>query len=276
VILLTVLIAVYAGDNPRFLYDALTSLKNQTVLPYAVVLVADGPLTQEHDRVITDFVIPLSIHRVDLPVNRGLASALNAGLEYVKTEWVMRFDSDDICLPHRVEFQMRFAAAGGVDVFGAQIMEFGKNPADAIVTRKVPCDSEQIIKFAKKRNPMNHMTVCFKTMLVKKMGGYPSLPLMEDYALWVTLIAAGARFANAPDFLVYARVGNGMLARRGGLNYVKSEVQLQRLLLKSKIKSFPEALIDGFLRSLVFLAPLGIRGWFYRKFLRKSVNAPMY
>ena len=37
-------------------------------------------------------------------------------------------------------------------------------------------------------------------------------------------MAQGQKVANLPDILVYARVGNGMVGRRRGLNQAKSRM----------------------------------------------------
>lgn len=46
---------------------------------------------------------------------------------------------------------------------------------------------------------------------------------MEDYNLWLRVIGNNYKVANLPDVLLYARVGNGMHARRKGFQYIKSE-----------------------------------------------------
>ena len=42
-------------------------------------------------------------------------------------------------------------------------------------------------------------------------------------------MAQGQKVANLPDILVYARVGNGMVGRRRGLNQAKAEWRLFKL-----------------------------------------------
>lgn len=49
------------------------------------------------------------------------------------------------------------------------------------------------------------MTVCFWRDFIRDLGGYPEVPLKEDYALWARAIARGARVANLPQVLVRAR-----------------------------------------------------------------------
>ena len=71
------------------------------------------------------------------------------------------------------------------------------------------------------------MTVAYQKSAVINCGGYEDL--QEDYYLWIKLVAQGQKVANLPDILVYARVGNGMVGRRRGLNQAKAEWRLFKL-----------------------------------------------
>jgi len=263
---------VYHRENPQALADALRSVRAQTRPVAEIVLVKDGPLTPELEAVIAREAEGLPLKIVALPVNVGLARALNAGLAAATQPWVMRFDTDDLCVPRRVEWQTAMAQRGDLDLFGGQITEFDEDPSQAHRSRQVPCSHDEIRRFGLRRNPFNHMTVCYRRDLVLAAGGYPSVHLMEDYALWMTLLAHGARAANSPEVLVQARVGNGMIARRGGLRYVRSEWQLQQLLRRLGHKGRLSAWRDGGLRSAVFLAPGWLREKIYARALRRKAH----
>jgi hypothetical protein len=92
---------------------------------------------------------------------------------------------------------------------------------------------------------------------------------MEDYALWVKMLAAGALVMNSDKTLVRARIGNGMINRRGGLKCVLSEIRMQRLMVDLRFKSVFGAMLDGCLRSFVFLMPVTFRSLIYSLFLRR-------
>lgn len=268
----SVLMSVYARELPAALDAALHSLRVQTVPPQEIVLVKDGPLTEALEAVIDSHRQALPLRVVALPRNVGLTQALNEGLRHVSQPWVMRFDSDDVCEPHRIAAQRGWMEAGSLDLFGAQIAEFETDPQSLERSREVPLTHEAIRAFAMRRNPFNHMTVCYRKARVEAVGGYPSVLWMEDYALWLTLIAAGARTANMPEVLVRARVGNGMVARRGGWRYVRSEWQLQGLMVRLGLKPAWRAAIDGGLRSAAFLMPVRLRQGLYRRVLRRGVQ----
>ena len=264
------LMSVYHKESPTHLAEALGSIASQIVLPTQFVLVKDGVLPEPLNQVIADYEQRLGIEVVALPENVGLARALNKGLEIVREPWVARFDSDDICSPLRFEEQLQWMSSDQYDLFGSQIAEFDEQPTRSASTRRVPLNDADIKRFANLRNPFNHMTVCFRTDMVKSVGGYPVLHGMEDYALWIRLFSAGARLANSENSLVYARVGNGMVARRGGFKYIKSELKLQCLMTSYLNKSLNKAAAHFFSRAFVFSMPKAIRAKIYKVFLRDN------
>jgi GT2 family glycosyltransferase len=270
--MLSVLMSVYYREHPECLHEAFQSLVLQTVQPAEVVLVKDGPLTSELDAVIDGFRRLLPFNVVALPENVGLARALNYGLQFVSQPWVMRFDTDDVCAADRVEKQVALIKKEEFDLFGAQIDEFEHDFHFPVRVRQVPCEHDQIVRFCLRRNPFNHMTVCFKKAIVLGIGGYPDIAFMEDYALWIKIIASGARVCNVSDVLVHVRIGNGMIRRRGGYGYIISEWRLQGLMHSLGLKTIIRMLVDGFMRSIIFISPVGLRGFVYQVILRRKVN----
>lgn len=268
----TLLMSVYAGERPDHLNAALGSVYEAPSREGLdeIVLVWDGPLSDSLAAVIAHWRDRLPIRDIPLERNVGLARALTHGLQYVMSPWVMRFDSDDLCMPSRFAVQHSLMASGKWDLIGAQIGEFSKDSASPHQWRRVPSKHQDILSYSRSRNPFNHMTVCFRTELARSVGGYPKLLFMEDYALWARMLRVGARAFNSPDVLVHARVGAGMYARRGGWTYLKCEVHLQRYLVDIGHKSFWEAVRDGFARSTVFMCPTPVRRRIYERLLRRA------
>lgn len=57
------------------------------------------------------------------------------------------------------------------------------------------------------------MTVVFRKNEILAVGGYQDHLFMEDYNLWLRLLAAGYELRNIKDILVDARVGTDMVKR---------------------------------------------------------------
>lgn len=270
----TILMSVYHGERPEYFCRALSSVAGMSKIDAMeeMVIVVDGPISCSLQEVIEKWRAPLRIRTVILTANQGLATALNAGLEVIKSPWVMRFDSDDFCLPDRIDVQMPMMDSGKYDLIGGQIAEFVSDESLPHQVRRVPCDAASIRSYGKRRNPMNHMTVCFRTEVVRALGGYPASRFAQDYALWLLMIHAGARVANSEEVIVHARIGNGMYQRRGGLEYLRNEIALQEFFFSTGCKSLAEAVLDGLMRSVVFMSPLGLRALVYRVFLRVGMR----
>jgi glycosyltransferase involved in cell wall biosynthesis len=264
----SVLMSVYHKDNPAYLAEALASLVPQLANVDQVVLVKDGPLGAGLEAAIDRWRAALPLWEVALPRNVGLARALNAGLAHCKSDWVLRFDADDLCVPERAALQRARIEDGALDILGGQIEEC--DPATLAVTgrRLVPCEEAAIRCFLRHRNPFNHMTVCFRRAFIQGIGGYPDIPLKEDYALWARAIAHGARVANLPQVLVRARAGRDLVVRRGGLGYARSELALQAWLRRHGVQPTLSSLLVGAARAAIFASPLSVRAFVYRTVLR--------
>lgn len=267
----SVLMAVYAGEQPAYLVDALESLCACHGGIAELVLVEDGPLTPALREVIEVFRGRLPLRSVVLSTNQGLGPALNAGLDACSMPWVARFDTDDLVEPYRFERQVNWLCAhSNVDICGGWIREFDGSPdTEPGRIRRVPASHEEIKAYARSRNPFNHMTVMFRREAALAAGGYGNEPMYEDYALWVRMLQRGAYAANLSEVLVRARAGRGMFARRGGWRYVASEWAMQRTFLSSKFISPLQFVANLAIRIPVRLVPNAVRGTIYRLFLRR-------
>lgn len=268
----TVLMAVYHKDDPDQFDRALASVFANSLAPDAVLIVADGPLTEALDAVLARHQAQeptLKLHR--LARNKGLAMALNEGLERIETEWVARADSDDLNRPDRFAKQATALAAadGTLDLLGCAVQEIDPDGTPLAVRRTVS-GHDTIRRFAARRNPFNHMTVWYRAALARQVGGYPNIHLKEDYALWASMMRAGARCENLPEVLVDAVTGEEMYRRRGGLKYAVAEIRLQRHLRSVGLKSAVQATFDGLARAAVFLMPAALRAFIYKHALRES------
>lgn len=270
----SVLMSVYAKEKPEYLGQAIQSMMTQTIPPNDFVLVCDGPLTSELDQVITSYIqqYPEQFRTLRLEQNQGLGNALSQGIYLCKNELIARMDSDDISLPNRCECQLKkFSEDSELALCSGYIAEFDANIHDIQTIRKVPITHEEIIRYGKKRNPMNHMAVMFKKQVVISSGNYIEMSLAEDYYLWVRMLQKGARAANIDQVLVYARVGNGMYARRGGLSYAKKIYALQKSFLELNFINHKQFLENCIVRILCSLIPESLRKFLYQCILRKSV-----
>jgi glycosyltransferase involved in cell wall biosynthesis len=263
--------AVWRGDDHLLFEKAVRSVFANTLLPDELVLVVDGPVVPPLAATIEKLELEFGLNTLRLPENVGLARALNAGLEMVKTEWIVRADADDFNLPERFARLAKAINCKSVpDLLGSAIVEVELDGTVRAI-RCVPLTHVEIVQHLKYRNPFNHMTIAYRRELALKCGGYPEIYLREDYALWALMLHKGAVSKNLAEVLVHATAGREMYRRRGGWRYALGEIQLQRHLVACQVKGPLSAFLHGVARSLVFLLPIAWREWVYKHFLRGKV-----
>lgn len=270
----SVLMSVYKNDSAEYLKLALESIYDkQTRKPDEIVVVFDGPITEELHSVLNDFYVGKEniVFYYPQEVNRGLGEALRIGSEKCTGDYILRMDSDDISDPERFAKQIAYVEAHPeIDVLGTDIAEFNTDiNQKEMRVRSCPEDHADIVKMGKKRNPMNHVTVCIKHSSLVKCGGYKTLLLLEDYYLWLHMIAAGCRLANIHEALVYVRVGNGFDSKRGSKERIAGWKVLQNFMLKHGIIDRNEALMNMIYINVFVRTPARLKKLLYEKFLRK-------
>jgi len=263
----SVLMPVYWKEDPVRFSNALASVFHNTKLPCEVLLVCDGPLTHDLEKVIELYIERPEFRVVRLTENQGIVKALNFALKEVKNNIIIRCDSDDVNHPIRFE-KLIEKIEDGFDVVGSQVEEID-NEGVVVAHKRLPTNHLEIVRYARKRNPLNHMSVAFKPADVLAVGGYPDVYLKEDYALWAKLMGAGLRFANLDESLVQANAGINLYARRGGVRAALSEFKLQRILVESGVSSTFDAILTGIIRFFILVLPVSFRSFVYRNFLRR-------
>lgn len=266
-----VLLSLYRKENPDCLRESLDSVLCQTIPPDEVVLVLDGPLTEELDRVVQEYAGRYPILKViPLPENVGLGKALNEGLKHCSHDLVARMDTDDIAKPDRFEKQLAvFSAHPDVDVCGAWIEEFVGNLDNVTSIKKVPEKHWEILHYAQKRCPVNHPVVMFRKSALKSAGGYCHFLLLEDYFLWIRMLMDGAKFYNIQESLLWFRSSSDMFERRGGWRYLKNEIDFWIMAYRTGFVSYIRMVANIMVRVPVRVLPNKWRKVFYTSILRK-------
>lgn len=268
----SILMSVYIKEKPEYLRTSLKSAINQTVRVKEIVLVLDGPITDQLQSVIEECQKECSdlIKLIPLKENVGLGKALAIGVEKCKYDLVARMDTDDIMIPTRIEKQIaEFTSDLDLTIVGSNIDEFYDSSESIVGRRVVPETNEEICNFSKKRNPFNHMTVMFKKSAVLDVGNYQPMMGFEDYYLWVRLLKAGYKGKNIQESLVFARTGEDMYARRGGKKYFLNGLKGRKAIYQAGLGSMSDYLISCSAHVVVSLLPNKIRGQIYENKLRK-------
>lgn len=270
----SVLMSVYKNDNADYLRQALASVYDeQSRKPDEIVVVFDGPLNSELYKVLDDFRNGKEdvVFYFPQEINKGLGEALRIGTNLCTGDYIFRMDSDDISHPRRFEKQISYIESNPqIDVVGTDIAEFYTSPSEMnLRVRACPSLHENIVRMAKKRNPMNHVSVCIKKDSLLKCGGYESLLLLEDYYLWLKMITAGCVLGNMNEALVYVRIGNGFHSKRGSKIRIAGWKMLQKYMIENGLINKFEAFMNMIYISAFTYCPGWLRKVIYDKILRK-------
>lgn len=269
----TVLMSVYKNEKPANLSEAIKSVFNQTLLPTELLIIEDGPLTEELETVLTGAKIKYlgKVRTIALPRNVGLGLALRSGVEYSRTELIARADSDDLSLPDRFLVQVReFEKSPTLTLLSGVVGEFSEDPGEIDALRKVPLTHNEIMKFSKQRNPFNHPAVMFKKSTVLKAGNYRDFQGFEDYDLWVRILQQGNLSKNLDKMIVKMRTGEGMHKRRGGRRYLFTYRRLKKQMLQAGYISRLDYGVSLAMMTINVVMPVSLRKIVYTYFLRSE------
>lgn len=266
----SVLMSVYGKEQPEYLKQAFESIYNQTKQPDELVLIEDGPLTKELELTIEYYQKRFSqmiIFRFEENVQLG--KALAKGITLCSHELVARMDTDDIAMPERFEHQYAYMQRHTeVSVVGGWMEEFNDEGTYSKVKR-MPEKNEEIRKYGRYRNPVNHMTIMLRKEDVLKAGNYRHFPYLEDYDLWSRMLAKGMFFYNLPEILVKMRNNDGVYVRRGGTAYARNYFALRRVQREIGWLTGKEYMISLILTFGITMQPTFLRKMIYQKILRR-------
>ena len=266
----SVLMAVCGSENPEFLRQSIESMLAQT-LPFSdFVLICDGTLSRRLNEVIAwaKELMGEKLQFICLKENKGFGNALRIGVTKCRCSVIARMDSDGVSRPDRCERQFRIIERDGYDLVSGTLQEFSDRPGDMDSLRVLPRTSEEILQYAKKRNPFNHPCIMFRKEAVLKAGNYQDFPGFEDYYLWIRMLRKGCKGYNVQEVMLDMRTGNETYDRRGGKEYLHWVLRFQRYLYSKNFITRKEYIRNCIVRTNVGIIPGKAREKVYHIFLR--------
>lgn len=267
----SVLMSVYINDDAVWVEEAFLSLLNQSFPPKEIVLVKDGPVTNELNKMIKQLcqMYPSVLRVFSLDKNVGLGLAMQFGVEQCQCEWIARMDADDICELNRCETELSAAMQNDADIVGCDCDEFIDTVSNMTSKRLFPESHQELVKFSKRRTPFCHPAVMMKKSAVMSAGNYRHKPFVEDYDLFVRMLANGARGYTVKKNLYHVRTSREFYGRRGGMQYLVLLLRYNVELYQSGWTSLFDFLYRSAGNCVGCLAPSRVRIWIYKRILRK-------
>lgn len=269
----SVLMSLYVKEKPEYLAQAIDSMLNQTIKPEEIIIVKDGPLTNELDKMVDEYKKKNKelFTIIENEKNVGLGLALNKGLLVARNDLVARMDTDDISKPYRCEEQLRiFEKNPNLSIVGSWVDEFSYDKNDVISIRAVPETNEKIYDFAKRRSAFNHPVVMYRKNKVLENNGYSDLRRNQDVDLFGRMLFNGCEAYNIQKSLLWFRSNTDLTKRRKSWENTKSYISTIKKLHKIGYSSFGDYLIVLLGQTMMFLIPSRIQLFLYKHFLRKK------
>lgn len=187
----------------EYLCAAIGSVLGQTYANIEFIIVDDAS-TGEDVRVIESMGDP-RILLLRNERNMHVSHSLNRALARASGEYVARMDSDDICLPQRLEKQVRFMQRRpDIDVLCSRVRMFGdKNGVFSAGIR----DADRMKTEVFFSNPVIHPSVMFRASFLKAhavtYSTHADYKAAEDYELWSRCAFFGRIFEYPKVLLKY-------------------------------------------------------------------------
>jgi glycosyltransferase EpsE len=167
--------------------------------------------------------------------NLGLASSLNRCIERSSGEFLARQDADDFSYPERFREQLAFLERNrDVAVVGACADLFSRGH---VWGKIIAPDNPKLIDWIKGFGVI-HASVMMRKSSVLAVGMYDGKAVrLEDYDLWVRMIASGNKIRTLPGIL-YAIRWDGAAYKRRKVKIRIAEIRV-RLLSMMRLKAPP-------------------------------------
>jgi hypothetical protein len=181
------------------LAEAIASLINASPADSEIHIGLDGPYGEAGLKVLDQLQSrnKSSNIRISQFKRLGLASTLNALIEQSDCHYLARQDSDDICLPNRLQAQLQaLQSQPSASFCGTQITRCDVNLQPHQRQRRYPLSfPAQLIYASLLNNPIAHPTLMIKCDLLQSTT-YRAVAGAEDWDLYIRLWQEGYRSFN--------------------------------------------------------------------------------
>ena len=224
------------NEEPHIVRASLESIRAQTFTDFECIVVDESTLPERAQACLEACRVDKRFLYIHPNERLGLSKSLNLVISKARGQLIARFDSDDVCLPERLELQVAFLRQHPeVSVVGGA-MEIISTEGRLIARRSYPQFSSEINSAMQLTNAIAHPTVMFRKEAIDLHGSYnPRYRYCEDLDLWLRWINAGLLFRNLPQVLVQYRQDNTRrehLHWRYNLRARLSNFSLQHLFLR--------------------------------------------
>lgn len=190
-------------------------LEQKTPVPFEIIIVNDGSTDATADWLKT-LQLP-NVHVLQQYPNQGLVASLNNGVQAAKYPYIARMDADDICIPTRLQAQVKAIEANPTWAAVAGFIEFIDE--NNIVTGTWPLDRSTTSPATIKKAMAWECCVAHPSMLLRReiLLQFPyraAQKNIEDYDVWLQLLAAKKTIGKVPETVLQYRVHSASVTKQ--------------------------------------------------------------
>lgn len=219
-------------NGAEYIAEAIESVLNQTYRDFELIIVEDASTDNSREIIDRYAAIDSRIKVIQNKTNLFVNIACNIGLNVAKGKYYARIDSDDICMPTRLEKQLKFMEANPeISICGAFCKIIDRD-GRIIANKTFPTDDESIKSSIWSRTPIQHSCMFARMDKMREVDFYsgkkdPS----EDLELMLRTLNV-FKFANLPEYLVKYRIHGDNLIFTKQKEIIRRSVKLRREAIK--------------------------------------------
>jgi len=223
-------------NDAEFLPESVESILSQDFADFEFIIVDDGS-TDETPTYLSSLADPRL--RIISQPNRGLASALNTGIQAACGTFIARQDADDVSLPNRLSMQLScFNSHREFDLLGSGAITM-TTAGRTIRKHHYALVHDNICRMLYGRTtPFVHTSIMFRRAAALSIGGYDAhYRVAEDYDFYLRFIER-FRVSNVPEALVKLRLRLDSVQGRSSLS--AKEVAFARYVASLRLRRYPK------------------------------------
>lgn len=202
--LVTVILPAYNCE--KYISGAVTSLLEQVYDNFELLVVNDG--STDNTATILSSITDQRLRLIHNDGNKGLIYSLNRAIDEAKGEYIARMDADDIATNDRIEKQVHWLLhhpqTAAVGCFIHIIDEAGNGRKEWTLDRTT-ATATRIKSVMPRENCLAHPTMMLRAEILKRYKYSEDQKNIEDYDLWLRMLADGLIIDKVPQALLYYR-----------------------------------------------------------------------
>lgn len=266
--MLSVIMPIARIDN--YLRETLFSVASQTFKDFELIAVCDCDLSDDLRLLFKELSLDFKYRIVQTKL-KGVAFAANLGIAESEGLYLARWDSDDLCDPHRFVRQIEeFEADKSLGVIGTKVVIVNENGAPSDYQKfKLYKDNKSIRRALKYRQPLLHSSLMFRSEVLFKNKGYLYGHTSEDHEMFIRIARdPSVGFKNLDDVQTYYRRHSAQLSDIG--NQKRHFCEIAGFMFTEFLMTLNALYIFGMLVNFPPLRRLRYRYRSFRQFLKKA------